>query len=314
MPDGGVALSGLHGFSQRANLIVQTAGKFQPLLLALLTRLIATLARQTRSLPLHIGKESLGTCQMLRSLPSQKAGRVQGQNQLATIGQPASPLIPRQRFRAGHVANQRPGKQLDHRRQRRAAHSRRHGQRQHIDADAVAQRIHKAAEADVEQNIKQRRDTDDDAGRARELADAGMKALGAGRRGDAESLFHQAIAYDNRNVKALMGLSDVYFDNGAKVKAVFEIMSYSNGLTRNIVQCLEDFGIPLYLGHSVTAIHGKDRVTGVTVAQVNDNLSVDTSEPEAQYYTVVRGDTLSKIAKEHLGSANAWKQMSPQQK
>ncbi|PKR90311.1 pyridine nucleotide-disulfide oxidoreductase [Pleomorphomonas diazotrophica] len=61
---------------------------------------------------------------------------------------------------------------------------------------------------------------------------------------------------------------------GAKVKAVFEIMPYSNGLTRNIVQCLEDFGIPLYLGHSVTAIHGKDRVTGVTVAQVNDRLEV----------------------------------------
>ena len=59
-----------------------------------------------------------------------------------------------------------------------------------------------------------------DTGRARELADEGMKALSGGRRGDAESLFHQAIAYDNRNVKALMGLSDVYFDNGAKVKAV----------------------------------------------------------------------------------------------
>ncbi len=61
---------------------------------------------------------------------------------------------------------------------------------------------------------------------------------------------------------------------GAKVKAVFEIMPYSNGLTRNIVQCLEDFGIPLYLGHSVTAIHGKDRVTGVTVSKVNDRLEV----------------------------------------
>ena len=59
-----------------------------------------------------------------------------------------------------------------------------------------------------------------DPARARELADEGMTALGAGRRSDAESLFHQAIAYDNRNVKALMGLSDVYFDNGAKVKAV----------------------------------------------------------------------------------------------
>lgn len=61
---------------------------------------------------------------------------------------------------------------------------------------------------------------------------------------------------------------------GAKVKAVFEIMPYSNGLTRNIVQCLEDFGIPLYLGHSVTAIHGKDRVTGITVSKVNDRLEV----------------------------------------
>jgi tetratricopeptide (TPR) repeat protein len=59
-----------------------------------------------------------------------------------------------------------------------------------------------------------------DPARARELADEGMTALTAGRRSDAESLFHQAIAYDNRNVKALMGLSDVYFDNGAKVKAV----------------------------------------------------------------------------------------------
>ncbi|WP_084798585.1 NAD(P)/FAD-dependent oxidoreductase [Pleomorphomonas koreensis] len=61
---------------------------------------------------------------------------------------------------------------------------------------------------------------------------------------------------------------------GAKVKAVFEIMPYSNGLTRNIVQCLEDFGIPLYLGHSVTAIHGKDRVTGITVSQVNEKLEI----------------------------------------
>jgi NADPH-dependent 2,4-dienoyl-CoA reductase/sulfur reductase-like enzyme len=61
---------------------------------------------------------------------------------------------------------------------------------------------------------------------------------------------------------------------GVKVKAVFEIMPYSNGLTRNIVQCLEDFGIPLYLGHSVTAIHGRDRVTGVTVSRVNERLEI----------------------------------------
>ncbi len=56
--------------------------------------------------------------------------------------------------------------------------------------------------------------------RARELAEEGSAALRAGRRSDASTLFHQAIAYDNRNVKALMGLSDVYFDTGAKQKSL----------------------------------------------------------------------------------------------
>lgn len=57
---------------------------------------------------------------------------------------------------------------------------------------------------------------------------------------------------------------------GAKVEAVCEVMPYSGGLTRNIVQCLEDFGIPLYLSHTVTEIHGDARVTGVTVAAVDE--------------------------------------------
>jgi len=56
--------------------------------------------------------------------------------------------------------------------------------------------------------------------RARELAEEGSAALRAGRRSEAATLFHQAIAYDNRNVKALMGLSDVYFDTGAKQKSL----------------------------------------------------------------------------------------------
>ncbi len=56
---------------------------------------------------------------------------------------------------------------------------------------------------------------------------------------------------------------------GAQVKAVCEIMPYSGGLNRNIVQCLEDFQIPLKLSHTITQIHGKDRVCGVTVAKVN---------------------------------------------
>ena len=61
---------------------------------------------------------------------------------------------------------------------------------------------------------------------------------------------------------------------GAKVEAVCEILPYSGGLTRNIVQCLEDFGIPLYLSHTVAEIHGKDRVEGVTIAQVDSNRRV----------------------------------------
>ena len=59
---------------------------------------------------------------------------------------------------------------------------------------------------------------------------------------------------------------------GAKVKAVAELMPYSGGLKRNIVQCLDDFDIPLLLSHTVVDVHGKERVTGVTIAEVDDNL------------------------------------------
>ena len=58
---------------------------------------------------------------------------------------------------------------------------------------------------------------------------------------------------------------------GAKVEAVCELMPYSGGLTRNIVQCLEDFGIPLYLSTTVAQIHGEKRLEGVTIAQVDEN-------------------------------------------
>lgn len=56
---------------------------------------------------------------------------------------------------------------------------------------------------------------------------------------------------------------------GAKVEAVCEVMPYSGGLTRNIVQCLDDFGIPLYLSTTVVKIHGDKRLEGVTVARVD---------------------------------------------
>lgn len=55
---------------------------------------------------------------------------------------------------------------------------------------------------------------------------------------------------------------------GAKVKVVAELMPYSGGLKRNIVQCLDDYGIPLKLSHTVVDIEGKERVTGITLAEV----------------------------------------------
>ena len=64
---------------------------------------------------------------------------------------------------------------------------------------------------------------------------------------------------------------------GAHVKAVLELMPYSGGLKRNIVQCLDDFGIPLRLSHTVTRIHGRERLEGVTVAAVKGGRPVESS-------------------------------------
>lgn len=58
---------------------------------------------------------------------------------------------------------------------------------------------------------------------------------------------------------------------GAKVKVVAELLPYSGGLKRNIVQCLDDFDIPLKLSHTVVDIKGKERVEGITLAQVDEN-------------------------------------------
>lgn len=57
---------------------------------------------------------------------------------------------------------------------------------------------------------------------------------------------------------------------GARVLACVELMPYSSGLTRNIVQCLQDYGIPLYLSHTVTGIRGHDRLEQVTVSRVDE--------------------------------------------
>lgn len=74
---------------------------------------------------------------------------------------------------------------------------------------------------------------------------------------------------------------------GATVKVVAEIMPKSGGLTRNIVQCLEDYGIPLKLNHTVIDIKGKDHIEGVTLAQVDEN-----KEPVSGTQEAYRCDTL----------------------
>ncbi len=58
---------------------------------------------------------------------------------------------------------------------------------------------------------------------------------------------------------------------GARVKVVAELLPYSGGLKRNIVQCLDDYDIPLKLSHTVTKVHGKERVSGVTIAEVGSD-------------------------------------------
>jgi NADPH-dependent 2,4-dienoyl-CoA reductase/sulfur reductase-like enzyme len=59
---------------------------------------------------------------------------------------------------------------------------------------------------------------------------------------------------------------------GARVIGVYEIMSYPGGLKRNVVQCLNDFDIPLHLSHTITEIKGKERVEGVVISKVDANL------------------------------------------
>jgi pyruvate/2-oxoglutarate dehydrogenase complex dihydrolipoamide dehydrogenase (E3) component len=74
---------------------------------------------------------------------------------------------------------------------------------------------------------------------------------------------------------------------GANVKAVCELMPYSSGLARNIQQCLNDFDIPLRLSHTVVKLHGNERLTGVTIAKVDNN-----RQPIKETYEFIPCDTL----------------------
>ena len=74
---------------------------------------------------------------------------------------------------------------------------------------------------------------------------------------------------------------------GAEVQVVAELMPYSGGLKRNIVQCLDDFGIPLKLSHTVVDIKGKERVEGITIARVENGRPVPGTEIEYECDTLL---------------------------
>lgn len=109
------------------------------------------------------------------------------------------------------------------------------------------------------------------------LAIAGSRCSGIYSAGTAQKLLNMKGLMPGKEV-VILGSGDIGLImarrmtlQGAKVKAVVEIMPYSSGLNRNIVQCLEDYGIPLYLEHTVTEIRGRERLTGVTVSKVDKN-------------------------------------------
>ncbi|MEE0945630.1 MAG: FAD-dependent oxidoreductase [Acutalibacteraceae bacterium] len=109
---------------------------------------------------------------------------------------------------------------------------------------------------------------------------AGSRPAGVYSAGTAQKLVN-IEGYKVGNKAVILGSGDIGLImarrmtlEGTKVEAVCEIMSYSGGLTRNIVQCLDDFNIPLYLSTTVAQIHGDERLEGVTIAQVDENRNI----------------------------------------
>lgn len=105
----------------------------------------------------------------------------------------------------------------------------------------------------------------------------GTRPAGVYTAGAAQRLINRQNAMVGREV-VILGSGDIGMImarrltlEGAKVPAVVEIMDYLTGLTRNRVQCLDDFGIPLFLSHTVTWIAGNRRVEGIKIAKVDEN-------------------------------------------
>lgn len=108
---------------------------------------------------------------------------------------------------------------------------------------------------------------------------AGTRPAGIYTAGTAQRLVNVDGYMPGKNV-VILGSGDIGLImarrmtlEGAKVKGVYEVMSRSNGLRRNIVQCLDDYDIPLHLFTTATFIHGKERVEGVTVSRVDEHLN-----------------------------------------
>ena len=108
---------------------------------------------------------------------------------------------------------------------------------------------------------------------------AGARCAGIYSAGTAQKLVNIDGVMPGREV-VILGSGDIGLImarrmtfEGAKVKAVVELMPYSSGLNRNIVQCLNDFDIPLYFSHTVVEIKGKDRVSSVIIAPVDEKLN-----------------------------------------
>ena len=115
---------------------------------------------------------------------------------------------------------------------------------------------------------------------------AGTRPAGIYSAGTAQKLVNTEGYMPGRNV-VILGSGDIGLImarrmtlEGARVHAVCELMPYSGGLARNIEQCLNDFDIPLKLSHTVVEIHGKERLSGVTIARVDERRKpiMDTAE------------------------------------
>ncbi len=122
---------------------------------------------------------------------------------------------------------------------------------------------------------------------------AGMRGAGVFSAGTAQKLVNidgylpgkEVVILGSGDIGLIMARRMTF--EGAKVQAVVELMPYSSGLNRNIVQCLNDFDIPLYFSHTVVDIKGKDRVTGVVVAEVDEKL-----RPKKETERLIPCDTL----------------------